>query len=207
MREQLARLLQETLRIDVQQSQWPHNKDAFLTCLLVGLRMQVAVKVTAEQSAVEGGKSSVQSQVTSSGKVFSYSSNQQKNNQKNRQSIQNQQQQQQAPYRTLHGNQDVHVHPSSVLFSLAQQQQQSSLASRQQGNGSQKNSVSQNLTNANAQQQQLQKGGGWPQYVVYAELLVTTKKYLRTVTVVDANLVASVLGIGTSTNANDNANM
>ena len=53
-----------------------------------------------------------------------------------------------APYRTVRSRQPVHIHPSSVLFSM--------INSRK-----------------------------LPEYVVYAELLITSKQYMRTVSVVD----------------------
>lgn len=53
-----------------------------------------------------------------------------------------------APYRTVRGRQPVHIHPSSVLFSM--------VSSRK-----------------------------LPEFVVYAELLITSKQYMRTVSAVD----------------------
>ena len=54
-----------------------------------------------------------------------------------------------APYKTVRGNQPVHVHPSSVLFSIS---------------GGEKR---------------------LPQCVVFAELLVTSKQYMRCITCVE----------------------
>lgn len=53
----------------------------------------------------------------------------------------------QAPYRTLSGGQDVHIHPTSALF--------------------------------------LRGPSALPKYVVFAEILVTTKHYMRYVSVMD----------------------
>jgi HrpA-like RNA helicase len=55
-----------------------------------------------------------------------------------------------APYSTMRGNQPVHIHPSSVLFSNP-------------------------------------SGRKLPEYVVFAELLITTKHYMRNVTAVDGS--------------------
>ena len=55
-----------------------------------------------------------------------------------------------APYSTIRGNQPVHIHPSSVLFSNP-------------------------------------SGRKLPEYVVFAELLITTKHYMRNVTAVDGS--------------------
>lgn len=54
-----------------------------------------------------------------------------------------------APYKTIRGNQPVHVHPSSVLFSIS---------------GGEKR---------------------LPAYVVFAELLVTSKQYMRCITAIE----------------------
>jgi HrpA-like RNA helicase len=55
-----------------------------------------------------------------------------------------------APYSTIRGNQPVHIHPSSVLFSNP-------------------------------------SGRKLPEYVVFAELLITTKHYMRNVTAVEGS--------------------
>lgn len=57
----------------------------------------------------------------------------------------------QAPYRTLSGGQDVHIHPSSAMF--------------------------------------MRGASALPKYVVYAEILVTTKHYMRYVSVLDADWI------------------
>ena len=55
-----------------------------------------------------------------------------------------------APYSTVRGNQPVHIHPSSVLFSNP-------------------------------------SGRKLPEYVVFAELLITSKQYMRNVTAVEGS--------------------
>jgi HrpA-like RNA helicase len=59
-----------------------------------------------------------------------------------------------APYRTVEGNQDVYIHPSSSLFSKA--------------------------------------GGKMPKHLVYAEILMTTKCYMRYVSVMDIEWLAEL---------------
>ena len=60
-----------------------------------------------------------------------------------------------APYQTVRGNQPVHIHPSSVLFSNP-------------------------------------SGRKLPEYIVYSELLITTKHYMRNVTAVDGSWLMEV---------------
>lgn len=63
-----------------------------------------------------------------------------------------------APYRTLRGNQPVHVHPTSVLFSLVQSRK-------------------------------------LPEFVVFAELLITSKQYMRHITAIDGSWVTTLQAV------------
>jgi hypothetical protein len=92
---------------------------------------------------------------TSSGKVVSYSSG--KNHHDKRSSPAASATA--APYRTLEGQQAVHVHPTSTLFGKIQRGLVSEM----------------------------------PMYLVFAELLVTSRQYMRNVTVVSEELVAAVM--------------
>ena len=77
-----------------------------------------------------------------------------------------------APYVTLRGRQPVHVHPSSVLFPLTHSFKFAQPGAAG-GNGGKKNKL--------------------PPFVVFSELLVTTKSYMRGVTTVEGDWL---LGVG-----------
>jgi HrpA-like RNA helicase len=100
-----------------------------------------------------------------------------------------------APYVTLRGRQPVYVHPSSVLFSLThartiQLQHQASKANSNgngngngYGNGHNASNISTNSKNK------------LPLFVVFSDLLVTTKSYMRGVTKIEGDWL---LGAGSS---------
>jgi hypothetical protein len=152
------------MSIDTSSSCWP-EKEPFLKCLLAGLSLNIAQKMVTHNQHHHDKKavSLVSSSSASSGvKSFSFSSA------ANAQQQQKQQQQQEqlqkifanndplAPYRTLRGNQPVHIHPSSVLFSL--------ISSKKM-----------------------------PAYLVYADLLTTSKQYMRNITVVEGDWITELL--------------
>lgn len=177
VREQLVSLLQQhsvssssepgssssiaTGPVDVTVSQWPANKNAFLRCLLMGLSANIAVKSLVADASLApmfhrpSSSASAAVSTTSSGKVVSYSTG--KNHHDKRSSPAASATA--APYRTLEGQQAVHVHPTSTLFGKIQRGLVSEM----------------------------------PMYLVFAELLVTSRQYMRNVTVVSEELVAAVI--------------
>ena len=86
-----------------------------------------------------------------------------------------------APFQTLRGRQMVHVHPSSVLFSsrftYRYEQEQDEETSDRTQNVSIRNSTSGGQRGSSAKKDRL------PQLVAFAELLVNSKQYMRTMTV------------------------
>lgn len=162
IREQLCNLLHK-LGVNTEVSSWPHAKENFLKCLLMGLSLNIAQKVEAvdtnnqntARSGVYGGNSTtaMTSKVLNNGKSFSYSNPNAASKGfggSNGKQFGSVAQEDGAPYRTIRGNQPVHIHPSSVLFSM--------INSRK-----------------------------LPAFVVFADLLTTTKQYMRNVTVIDGD--------------------
>ncbi len=140
--------------IDTSSTCWP-EKEPFLKCLLAGLSLNIAQKVVTHNSNDKKAVSLI-SGASGQGKQFSFS-----------QSSNAQQQQLHlqkifanndplAPYRTLRGNQPVHIHPSSVLFSIINSKKM-------------------------------------PGYLVYADLLTTSKQYMRNITVVEGEWITELL--------------
>jgi HrpA-like RNA helicase len=153
IREQLCNLLHK-LGMNTEVSSWPHAKENFLKCLLMGLSLNIAQKVEAIDTNNNNNRSGGNTAVTSktmNGKSFSYSTfNASKGFGGSGKSFGSTAQEDGAPYRTVRGNQPVHIHPSSVLFSM--------INSRK-----------------------------LPAFVVFADLLTTTKQYMRNVTVIDGD--------------------
>lgn len=146
VRQQLATLL-EKLHVDCSVSCWP-EKEPFLKCLLAGLSLNVAQKVSSIMTQDKKG-SNVTSAVGGSGKSFSFSNTNNNNNNANLQAV-FANNDPLAPYRTVRGNQPVHIHPSSVLFSMINSKK-------------------------------------LPAFVVYADLLTTSKQYMRNVSIVEGD--------------------
>ena len=76
-----------------------------------------------------------------------------------------------APYKTLRGNQEVFIHPSSVFFS---QQHKSNGGSGRGGRGS-------------------GSGSQLPEYIVFSELLITSKVYMRNITAINSSWLMEVV--------------
>lgn len=170
MREQLSTLLHK-IGVDVKLSCWP-EREPFLRCLLSGLFLNVAQRVSTQDAGKKGGHhvskyeqerqkmaqmqanmSSMNSSITTAGQGrFHFSNNTATDNgmEKSRTgtNIFSKEDNDGAPYRTIRGRQPVHIHPSSVLFSMVNSRK-------------------------------------LPEYVVYAELLITSKQYMRNVSVVE----------------------
>lgn len=174
VRDQLSTLMLK-IGVDVKLSCWP-EREPFLRCLLSGLFLNVAQRVASQDSNRGGGggadsklskyeldrqkraqmqsnisgMNSAGSSVVSAGQgKFSFSQNTFEKGKtgdivwQSRAELEDA-----APYRTVRGRQPVHIHPSSVLFSMVNSRK-------------------------------------LPEFVVYAELLITSKQYMRTVSVVD----------------------
>jgi HrpA-like RNA helicase len=147
VRAQLASLLQK-IGIDTTVSCLP-EKEPFLKCIAGGLFLNVAKRAISHDSLNVNGRNSFNGQsrgpfdnkrsssLSSAGASFT------------------QQDSSTAPYRTVTGNQPVHIHPTSVLFSTP-------------------------------------SGKKLPEYVVYAELLITSKHYMRSVTAIEGSWLAEV---------------
>lgn len=169
MREQLSTLLHK-LGVDVKLSCWP-EREPFLRCLLGGLFLNVAQRVSTQDTHKKGGHqvskyeqerqkmaqmqsnmSSMSSSITTAGQGrFHFSNNNSDTSMEKARTGTNifaKDDNDGAPYRTIRGRQPVHIHPSSVLFSM--------VSSRK-----------------------------LPEFVVYAELLITSKQYMRNVSVVE----------------------
>ena len=157
VRNQLTVLLKTKLQIDTSTSCLP-KKEPFLKCLAAGLFMNVARKVT-----VEDGMAGSRPTSSSDKQPQSQSEIQRKTvedfvlNKNNSAKISKFRSQPSNPllasngaaYKTIRGGEYVHVHPSSVLFTLP---------------------------------------GGikkMPNYIIFAELLITSKQYVRTLSVID----------------------
>lgn len=149
MREQLTTIL-ERLKIDPATSCYP-EREPFLRCLLSGLPLNVAQRVSTS-SAVMSSKSNQNVETRQiNGKSVTYTNDNMKNQSGSYSSgagggvlTDNSN----APYRTIRGHQGVHIHPSSVLFSMFNSRK-------------------------------------LPEFVVFAELLTTSKQYMRNVSVID----------------------
>jgi HrpA-like RNA helicase len=127
VREQIARILHS---MGIKLSTCLPEREPVLKCIVKGLSRNIAGKTTNTAVDAKGkGKG--------------------KNNQRDFRTGQDN-----APYRTIEGNQDVHIHPSSSLFSKA--------------------------------------GARMPKHLVYAEILVTTKCYMRYVSVMDIEWLAEL---------------
>ena len=139
------------LGIDVSRSCWP-EKEPFLKCLLAGLALNIAQKVVAVNAHNPADRKAL---LVSQGsnKAFSFSAQQQQHQQMQKMFANNDPL---APYRTLRGNQPVHIHPSSVMFSLINNKKM-------------------------------------PNYLVYADLLTTSKQYMRNITVVEGEWITELL--------------
>lgn len=178
VRNQLTVLLKSKLQIDTNVSCLP-NKDPFLKCLAAGLFMNVARKVTVE----DGSAAIAPDAASGSGKQPQSQSDIQRKsvedfvlNKNNSAKISKFRSLPSNPllasngaaYKTIRGGEYVHVHPSSVLFTLP---------------------------------------GGikkLPNYIIFAELLITSKQYVRTLSVIDESwlpLVAPHM-YGQTNNAN-----
>jgi hypothetical protein len=176
VREQLSVLLKK-VGVDITLSCWP-EREPFLKCLLGGLFLNVAQRVSSHDiggnsrgDASSSGMSKRElqekklalmqsnatgmnsSSVVSAGQGrFHFSSNNTLEGPgKMSGSLftgKSQAAEDSAPYRTIKGRQPVHIHPSSVLFSMVNSRK-------------------------------------LPEFVVYAELLITSKQYMRNIAVVD----------------------
>ena len=140
------------------------EREPFLRCLLAGLFLNTARR--ADTASVANTVSSVT--LASSGSRFSFSKQSSTSSSSSSSS-----EQLTAPYRTLRGRQMVHIHPSSVLFS-SQHRYSYSTPSPQQS-----------LNNSGSSKNSKQRKERLPPLVVFTELLVTSKQYMRTLTVVD----------------------
>lgn len=177
MREQLSTLLHK-IGVDVKLSCWP-EREPFLRCLLGGLFLNVAQRVSTQDTGKKGGDHQVSkyeqerqklaqmqsnmtsmnssSSITTAGQGRFHFSNNNSSNSAAGSSMEKartgtnifaKDDTDGAPYRTIRGRQPVHIHPSSVLFSMVNSRK-------------------------------------LPEFVVYAELLITSKQYMRNVSVVE----------------------
>jgi len=174
VRDQLTTLMTK-IGVNVKLSCWP-EREPFLRCLLSGLFLNVAQLVASKDSnknsagadsklskyeldrqkraQMQSNMSSMNSNgssVVSAGQgKFSFSQNHSFEKGKTGDIVWTSRAEAEdaAPYRTVRGRQPVHIHPSSVLFSMVNSRK-------------------------------------LPEFVVYAELLITSKQYMRTVSVID----------------------
>jgi hypothetical protein len=177
VREQLSTLLQK-IGVDVTISCWP-QREPFLKCLLAGMFLNIAQRVTSHDGTNKSGAGGQKmtkheyeqqkmaqmqantqamnssSSITAAGQGRFHFSNPADSTARDKWSgnifsskAAADAAADAAPYRTVRGHQPVHIHPSSVLFSM--------VSSRK-----------------------------LPEFVVYAELLITSKQYMRNVSVVD----------------------
>ena len=114
IKDQLTTLLRDKLRIDVTLSCFPEEKEKFLKCLCFCFAANVAqsiqsVEVSKSQQQVSKASSNL---VVKNNKFAFTSTSSQLSESLDAQNITG------APYRTLRGHQFVHIHPSSVLFSM-----------------------------------------------------------------------------------------
>jgi HrpA-like RNA helicase len=156
VRNQLTVLLRTKLQFDTSLSCLP-KKEPFLKCLAAGLFMNVARKVTVEDGAVGTSDEATAHQPLSQSEIQRKTVQDFVLNKNNSAKISKFRSQASNPllasngaaYKTIRGGEFVHVHPSSVLFTLP---------------------------------------GGikkLPNYIIFAELLITSKQYVRTLSVID----------------------
>ena len=187
IREQLGHLLTK-LGIDIQITSWPDKKENFIKCLLLGLSLNVAQKVesvdlqTSSNSRHHNNNNSAMMTKTVNGKSYTFSTNNQQQQYKNGGGsnkggliVAGNGKDDNAPYRTIRGHQPVHIHPSSVLFSMINSKK-------------------------------------LPPFVVYADLLTTSKQYMRNVTMIDGDWLPELFPqnfskIDTSTTTAANASL
>lgn len=151
VRDQLCTLLKK-LDIDVTVSCYP-ERDPFLRCLVAGLSLNVAQRVTTQTTGNKfANNNSNNSSVSNTNSRFSFSQNTHSSASSSKFSSSSDDA---APYRTIRGRQPVHIHPSSVLFSM--------VSSRK-----------------------------LPEYVVFAELLTTSKQYMRNVSAIQGTWLAEM---------------
>jgi hypothetical protein len=167
IQEQLINLLKTRLFINVELSCFPDFKEKLLKCLCLSFSMNIAQSIQSvdlQQNQIQKGKSSLSLDVVSNknNKYFFNSTTASNSNNNNPTSIlqsilmkTKDNNTTSAPYRTIKGNQYVHVHPSSVLFSMI---------------GTKK----------------------LPSFVLYADLLITNKQYMRSITVIDGNWLSEL---------------
>lgn len=151
VREQLCTLLQK-LGIDTSVSCHP-EREPFLRCLVTGLSLNVAQRVTAHQGG-GGHNHNGSSTISSVNNKFSFSQNSGGNSSSSNGRFVSSSGDD-APYRTVRGKQPVHIHPSSVLFSMVNSRK-------------------------------------LPEYVVFAELLTTSKQYMRNVSAIEGAWLAEM---------------
>lgn len=147
VRDQIARIL---LTMGINMSSCLPEREPVLKCIVKGLSRNIAGRTTNTNVDAKGKGSGKDRNNKQQRDYLSHSG---KDN---------------APYRTIEGNQDVYVHPSSSLFSKA--------------------------------------GARLPKHVVYAEILVTTKCYMRFVSVMDIEWLAELNITHINTHAISNGN-
>ena len=152
VREQLSALLTK-LGVNVHLSCYP-EREPFLKCLVTGLSLNVAQRASSVQQATLNSASGGSLSTTSSGK-FAFSSSSGGGNGKHSAGRNVSTNEDAAPYVTIRGHQPVHVHPSSVLFSMV-------------------------------------GGRKLPEFVIFAELLTTSKQYMRNVSAIEGNWLAEM---------------
>jgi HrpA-like RNA helicase len=174
VRAQLSTLLQK-MGMDPSTSCYP-EREPFLRCLLAGLRLNVAQRTstalvgpnaTSASASASGYKGAMGgSGAMDSSNKFSWSRQKDLKDKSDVGHIRPMfgtplsKEAEPAPYKTVRGNQPVFVHPSSVLFGLANRD------TARNGKGA-------------------KMRDSLPEYVVFGELLVTSKQYMRCVTVVN----------------------
>lgn len=131
VREQIKRIL---LTMGIAMSSCMPEREPVLKCIVKGLSRNIAGRTINSTVDVKGKDKSKFSQKNLHRDLSAGQDN--------------------APYRTIEGNQDVYIHPSSSLFSKA--------------------------------------GARLPKHLVYAEILVTTKCYMRYVSVMDIEWLAEL---------------
>jgi HrpA-like RNA helicase len=140
---------------------FPEEKEKFLKCLCFCFSSNIAQSIqsmeinTNKPPAVSSSSAAIPSHLIVKNNKFAYSQ-QKKDAQNNplKQAL-DAQNITAAPYRTIKGHQFVHIHPSSVLFSMI-------------------------------------KSKKLPSFVLYSDLLITNKQYMRNISVVDGNWLAEL---------------
>jgi hypothetical protein len=197
IRSQLTFLIEKMFtKIDTTTTSFP-EREPLLKCIAKGFFLNIAIRTKTNINNGKNGNSNNffnynnvsnysnsnnttnynnnnnESSIVSHGK-FSFSNNNSNNNNNNNIKQNNiifTKEDTTAPYETLTGRQPVHIHPSSVLFSLV-------------------NNHTKKL----------------PECVVYSELLITSKQYMRNITVIDAawiNLIENSNNNSSSTSNNE----